>query len=199
MYWDRSVKHLVGLDKPGDTSSSMPCWARRPAPLTRKAALVGGASRRATRRGMSGAIGSVSLHWPDLTPLFAKISAPTLICIAVGDPYWTPADAARAADRLPNGGVRHPPRVRSHRPAVRSGTRRGGPAHRLLGQPGAVVTRQRARRDSLGTSPAGNLTAGASEGEFRSPGQIRTARQPPRGRCASARMARAAHPSARRH
>ena len=23
-------------------------------------------------------------------PLFAKISAPTLICVAVGDPYWTP-------------------------------------------------------------------------------------------------------------
>jgi len=37
--------------------------------------------------------------------------------------------------------------------------------------PGAVVTRQRARRDSLGTSPASNLTANASEGEFRSPGK----------------------------
>jgi len=64
--------------------------------------------------------------------------------------------------------------------------------------PGAVVTRQRARRDSLGTSPASNLTANASEGEFRSPGQIRKARQPPRRRCVSARMARAAHPSTRR-
>src|SRR6266516_3550494 len=63
--------------------------------------------------------------------------------------------------------------------------------------PGAVVTRQRARRDGLGTSPASNLTANASEGEFRSPGH-RKARQPPRRRCVSARMARAAHPSTRR-
>jgi pimeloyl-ACP methyl ester carboxylesterase len=67
------------------------------------AALVGGAFRRATRRGMSGAIGSVSLRRPDLTPLLAKISAPALICAAADDPYWTPADAARAAGRLPNG------------------------------------------------------------------------------------------------
>jgi pimeloyl-ACP methyl ester carboxylesterase len=52
---------------------------------------------------MGGATGSVSLHRPNLTPLFAKISAPTLICVAVGDPYWTPADAAGAAGCLPNG------------------------------------------------------------------------------------------------
>jgi hypothetical protein len=162
------------------------------------AALVGGAFRRATRRGMSGAIGSVSLHRPDLTPVFAKISAPMMICVAVGDSYWTPADAARAAGCLPNGGVRHPPRVRSDRPAVRSGARRGGPAHRFLGQPRCGGHPSARRGDSLGTSPAGNLTASASWGEFRSPGQISTARQPPRRRCASARMARAAHPSARR-
>lgn len=67
------------------------------------AALVGGAFRRASRRGMSGAIQSVTLHRPDLTPLLAKISAPTLICAAAADPGWTPADAARAASRLPNG------------------------------------------------------------------------------------------------
>lgn len=67
------------------------------------AALVGGAFRRATRRGMSGAIGSVSLHRPDLTPLLAKISAPTLICAAADDPTWTPADAAAAASHLPRG------------------------------------------------------------------------------------------------
>lgn len=66
------------------------------------AALVGEAFRRASRRGMSGAIQSVSLHRPDLTPLLAKISAPTLICAAADD-TWTPADAARAASHLPNG------------------------------------------------------------------------------------------------
>ena len=67
------------------------------------AALVGGAFRRASRRGMSGAIGSVSLRRPDLTPLLSEISAPALLCAAAGDPYWTPADAASAASRLPNG------------------------------------------------------------------------------------------------
>ena len=67
------------------------------------AALVGGAFRRARRRGMAGAIQSISLHRPDLTPLLTTISAPTLICAAAGDPTWTPADAASAAGRLPNG------------------------------------------------------------------------------------------------
>jgi pimeloyl-ACP methyl ester carboxylesterase len=67
------------------------------------AAVVGGAFRRASRRGMSGAIGSVSLRRLDLTPLLAEISAPVLICAAAGDPSWTPADAASAASRLPNG------------------------------------------------------------------------------------------------
>jgi hypothetical protein len=135
------------------------------------AALVGGAFRRATRRGMSGATGSVSLHRPDLTPLFAKISAPTLICVAVGDPYWTPADAARAAGRLPNGASVIQGRVRSHRPAVRSGTRRGEPAHRLLGQPRCGGHTSARRRDSLGTSPASNLTANASEANSARPGK----------------------------
>jgi pimeloyl-ACP methyl ester carboxylesterase len=67
------------------------------------AAVVGGAFRRARRRGMAGAIQSISLHRPDLTPLLTKISAPTLICAAAGDPTWTPADAASAARCLPNG------------------------------------------------------------------------------------------------
>jgi len=67
------------------------------------AALIGGAFRRASRRGMAGAIQSLSLHRPDLTPLLAKISAPTLIVAAADDPGWTPASAARAASRLPNG------------------------------------------------------------------------------------------------
>jgi pimeloyl-ACP methyl ester carboxylesterase len=67
------------------------------------AALVGGAFRRAGRRGMSEAIQSVSLHRPDLTLLLADISAPALICAATDDPTWTPADAAHAASRLPNG------------------------------------------------------------------------------------------------
>lgn len=67
------------------------------------AAVIGDAFRRASRRGMSGAIGSVSLRRPDLTPLLAQISAPTLFCAAAGDPSWTPADAASAASRLPNG------------------------------------------------------------------------------------------------
>ena len=67
------------------------------------AALVGGAFRRASRRGMSGAIQSVSLHRPDLTPLLTEISAPTLICAAAGHPDWTPADATRAAGRHTDG------------------------------------------------------------------------------------------------
>ena len=67
------------------------------------AALVGSAFRQASRRGMSGAIQSVSLNRPDLTPLLTKISAPALLCAAADDPTWTPADAASAADRLPNG------------------------------------------------------------------------------------------------
>jgi pimeloyl-ACP methyl ester carboxylesterase len=67
------------------------------------AALVGGAFPQARRRGMAGAIQSISLRRPDLTPLLTKISAPTLICAAASDPTWTPADAASAAGRLPNG------------------------------------------------------------------------------------------------
>jgi pimeloyl-ACP methyl ester carboxylesterase len=107
-------------------------------------ALVGAAFRRATRRGMSGAIGSVSLHRPDLTPLLAKISTPTLICAAADDPTWTPADATRAAGRLPNGtsvilpGSGHIAPLFEAAPAV---------AEQLTAfwaNPGAVVTRQRA-------------------------------------------------------
>jgi pimeloyl-ACP methyl ester carboxylesterase len=52
---------------------------------------------------MVSAIHSMSLHRPDLSPLLTKISAPTLICAAASDPYWNPADAARAASRLRNG------------------------------------------------------------------------------------------------
>jgi hypothetical protein len=97
-------------------------------------------------------------------PFFAKISAPTMICVAVGDPYWTPADAARAAGCLPNGA-----------PVILPGSGRIAPLFEAApavvdlltafwANPGAVVTRQR-WRDSLGTSPASNLTANASEGE----------------------------------
>jgi pimeloyl-ACP methyl ester carboxylesterase len=120
------------------------------------AALVGGAFRRASRRGMSGAIGSVSLHRPDLTPLLAKISAPTLICAATDDPYWTPADAARAAGRLPNGasvilpGSGHVAPLFEAAPAVVD----------LLtvfwANPGAVLTRQRA--DATASAPHRSAT-----------------------------------------
>lgn len=67
------------------------------------AALVGDAFRRASRRGMVSAIQSMSLHRPDLSPLLTKISAPSLICATASDHYWSPADAARAASRLPDG------------------------------------------------------------------------------------------------
>jgi hypothetical protein len=61
--------------------------------------------------------------------------------------------------------------VRSHRPAVRSGTRRGGPAHRLLGQRWCGGHRSARRRDSLGTSPASNLTAMPARANSARPGK----------------------------
>ena len=148
-------------------------------------------------RGMSGATGSVSLHRPDLTPLRQdqRPHADLRRCPR------SLLDSRRRGRRrrLPvKRRVRHRHRVRSHRPAVRSGTRRGGPAHHFWSQPRCGGHPSARRRNSLATSPASNLTANASEGEFRSPGQIRETRQPPRRRCVSARMARAAHPSTRR-
>jgi pimeloyl-ACP methyl ester carboxylesterase len=107
------------------------------------AALVGEAFRRASRRGMFGAIQSVSLHRPDLTPLLPAITTPVLICAAADDPYWTPAGAARAASCLQIGaavtlpGSGHIAPLFEAPPAV---------ADLLLAfwaDPPAVVTRQR--------------------------------------------------------
>jgi pimeloyl-ACP methyl ester carboxylesterase len=107
-------------------------------------ALVGAAFRRATRRGMSGAIGSVSLHRPDLTPLLAKISTPTLICAAADDPTWTPADAARAAGRLPNGASVILPGSGHIAPLFEAAPAVAELLTAFWANPGAVVTRQRA-------------------------------------------------------
>jgi pimeloyl-ACP methyl ester carboxylesterase len=100
---------------------------------------------------MSGAIGSVSLHRPDLTPLFAKISAPTLICVAVGDPYWTPADAARAAGRLPNGASIILPESDHIAPLFEAVPAVVDLLTAFWANPGAVVTRQRA--DATASAP----------------------------------------------
>lgn len=108
------------------------------------AALVGGAFRRASRRGMSGAIGSVSLRRPDLTPLLAKISAPALICAAAGDPTWTPADAARAASRLPNGAAVILPGAGHIAPLFEAAPAVAELLTAFWADPNTVVTRQRA-------------------------------------------------------
>ena len=100
---------------------------------------------------MFGAIGSVSLHRPDLTPLFAKISAPTLICVAVGDPYWTPADAARAAGRLPNGASIILPESGHIAPLFEAAPAVVDLLTAFWANPGAVVTRQRA--DATASAP----------------------------------------------
>jgi len=108
------------------------------------AALVGAAFRRATRRGMSGAIGSVSLHRPDLTPLLAKISTPALICAAADDPNWTPTDAARAAGRLPKGTSVILPGAGHIAPLFEAASAVAELLTAFWANPGAVVTRQRA-------------------------------------------------------
>jgi hypothetical protein len=84
-------------------------------------------------------------------PFFAKISAPALICVAVGDPYRTATDAAGAAGCLPNGAS-----------VIVTGSGRIAPLFEaapavldlLTGfwaNPGAVVTRQRA--DATASAP----------------------------------------------
>ena len=107
------------------------------------AALVGAAFRRASRRGMSGAIQSVSLHRPDLTPLLPAITAPVLICAAADDPYWTPADAARAASRLPNGAAATLPGSGHIAPLFEAPPAVAGLLIAFWADPPAVVTRQR--------------------------------------------------------
>jgi pimeloyl-ACP methyl ester carboxylesterase len=108
------------------------------------AALVGGAFSRATRRGMSGAIGSVSLRRPDLTPLLPSITTPVLICAAADDPNWTPADAARAAGRLPNGASVILPGSGHIAPLFEAAPAVADLLTAFWANPGAVVTRQRA-------------------------------------------------------
>ncbi|HEX7993036.1 MAG TPA: alpha/beta fold hydrolase [Streptosporangiaceae bacterium] len=108
------------------------------------AALAAAAFRRATRRGMSRAIGSVSLHRPDLTPLLGKISTPTLICAAADDPSWTPADAARAAGRLPNGASVILPGAGHIAPLFEAEPALAELLTAFWANPDAVITRQRA-------------------------------------------------------
>ncbi len=108
------------------------------------AAVVGSAFRRASRRGMSGAIRSVSLHRPDLTPLLTTISAPALICAAAGDPTWTPADAASAADRLLNGAPVILPGSGHIAPLFEAAPAVADMLTAFWADPSTVVTRQRA-------------------------------------------------------
>jgi len=113
------------------------------------AALIGGAFRRASRRGMSGAIQSVSLRRPDLTPLLPTITTPVLICAAADDPYWTPADAARAAVRLPNGASVILPGSGHIAPMFEAAPDVVDLLTAFWANPGAVVARQRAAAAAL--------------------------------------------------
>jgi pimeloyl-ACP methyl ester carboxylesterase len=108
------------------------------------AAVVGSAFRRASRRGMAGAIRSVSLRRPDLAPLLAMISAPVLICAAAGDPTWTPADAASAARRLPNAAPVSLPGSGHIAPLFEAGPALADLLTAFWADPAAVVTRHRA-------------------------------------------------------
>ncbi len=108
------------------------------------AAVVGSAFRRAGRRGMSGAIRSVSLRRPDLTPLLTTISAPVLICAAADDPSWTPADAASAASRLPNGAPVILPGSGHIAPLFEAAPALADLLTAFWADPAAVVARQRA-------------------------------------------------------
>jgi pimeloyl-ACP methyl ester carboxylesterase len=67
------------------------------------ARLVGDTFRRPNRRGMYLAIRSVSLNRPDLTPVLATITAPTLLVAGTDDLMWTPIQACAAATHLPHG------------------------------------------------------------------------------------------------
>jgi len=117
------------------------------------AALVGGAFRRASRRGMSGAIGSVSLRRPDLTPLLSEISAPALLCAAAGDPYWTPADAAAAASRLPHGAAAVLPGAGHIAPLFEAAPAMADLLTAFWADPPAVVARHRAGAAAPASQP----------------------------------------------
>lgn len=69
------------------------------------AAIVAGAFRRASRRGMYTAIRSVSLGRPDLTPVLGTIATPALLTTGAHDPMWTTSNARAAASRLINGAL----------------------------------------------------------------------------------------------
>jgi pimeloyl-ACP methyl ester carboxylesterase len=69
------------------------------------AALVADAFRRADRRGMSAAIGWLSLTRPDLTPMLDRIATPTLLTTGTNDPMWTTDSARAAAAHLANGAL----------------------------------------------------------------------------------------------
>jgi pimeloyl-ACP methyl ester carboxylesterase len=108
------------------------------------AAVVCSAFRRASRRGMAGAIRSVGLRRPDLAPLLATISAPVLICAAAGDPTWTPADAASAARRLPNAAPVSLPGSGHIAPLFEAAPALADLLTAFWADPAAVVTRHRA-------------------------------------------------------
>jgi pimeloyl-ACP methyl ester carboxylesterase len=84
-------------------------------------------------------------------PPFAKISAPTLICVAVSDPYWTPADAARVPGRLPNGASVILPGSAHITPLFEAAPAVVDLLTAFWANPGAVVTHQRA--DATASAP----------------------------------------------
>lgn len=65
--------------------------------------IVGDAFRRADRRGMSTAIGSLSLNRSDLSALLPRVAAPTLFVVGENDPMATFSEAQQAASELPTG------------------------------------------------------------------------------------------------
>ncbi len=117
------------------------------------AAVAGSAFRRASRRGMSGAIRSVSLRRPDLAPLLTTISAPVLICAAAGDPIWTPADAASAARRLPNAAPVSLPGSGHIAPLFEAAPALADLLTAFWADPAAVVTRHRAGATATAPHP----------------------------------------------
>ena len=117
------------------------------------AALVDGAFRRASRRGMYGAIQSMSLRRPDLTPLLPTITTPVLICTAADDPYWTPADAASAAGLLPNGAPVILPASGHIAPLFQAAPALADLLTAFWADPPAVVTRQRAGAAATAPQP----------------------------------------------
>jgi pimeloyl-ACP methyl ester carboxylesterase len=69
------------------------------------AAIIAGAFRRASRRGMYAAIRCVSLDRPDLTPVLDTIGTPTLLTTGAHDPMWTTGNAGAAAGHLTQGAL----------------------------------------------------------------------------------------------